>query len=311
MISLVIPIYKNELNIPDLLDALEGLNSNIKNELEVVFSVDGSPDRSFDLLKEKLVHSKFKSKLILLSRNFGAFAAVKAGLTQGTGPYFAVMAADLQEPVSLIETFYNELKTNTIDVIVAGRETRVDSLRVKFFSKIAWTIYQKFIFPDIPKGGVDIFGCNIEFRDSLLSLKEAHTSLIGLIFWLGYRRKIIYYKRLERKIGKSSWTFTKSLRYFLDSCFSFSDLPVRTLSIVGLSGLVIAFVFGTSIVFSKIFLDKGVPGYAATSILIMFFGSLNCFGLGIIGEYVWRTYENTKARPESLIYKLIEYKANP
>lgn len=305
--SLIIPVYKNESTLPALLAALNGLQAQLSAQLEVVFVVDGSPDASHEYLSENLRQCKFKSQLLILSRNFGAFPAVRAGLAAASGPYYAVMAADLQEPISLMQEFYQELSTNGADVVVGARRTRVDSLRVKFFAGFAWYLYRKFVIPDIPPGGFDVFGCNQEFRNELLKLRESNSSLVGLVYWLGFRRKVILYDRLERQSGKSGWTFAKSLRYFLDSCFSFSDIPVRLLTVSGFLGLALATTLGVSIVFGRLWYGLGVPGYAATATLILFFGSLNCFGLGVIGEYVWRTYENTKARPEAIVLSREKY----
>ena len=303
MNSLIIPIYKNEAFIPKVLEVCAWLNKALKETLEVVFVIDGSPDYSATLLEELLPKVSFNFQLIELSKNFGSFAAIKKGLEMARGDFFAVMAADLQEPKEVILDFFNTLHTHEYEVVLGTRESRQDPLLSRFASSTFWWMYQKVIQPEMPKGGVDVFGCNKTFRDELIQLNESHSSLVGLIFWMGYRRKLIYYSRLKREHGNSAWTLSKKFRYMLDNIFSFTDLPIQVLIFFGFSGVALSFVLGTLILVSKFTGAISVPGYAATALLILFFASLNSLGLGIIGIYVWRAFENTKQRPEALVMK--------
>jgi hypothetical protein len=157
---------------------------------------------------------------------------------------------------------------------------------------------------EIPEGGVDIFACNRLVRDELLKLEESNSSLVGLIFWLGFRRAQVGYSRRSRMHGKSAWTFTKKLTYLLDSVFAFTDLPVRILTFLGLLGTCLAFIFAMVILILRLIGDISVPGYAATIVTIVFFGALNTFGLGLVGSYAWRGYENTKRRPLSVVQSI-------
>jgi len=308
MNSLIIPIYKNEPFIPKVIEVCSWLNFQLKNSLEVVFVVDGSPDHSASLLKEALGSSAFDYQLIELSRNFGSFAAIRKGLECASGKYFAVMAADLQEPKELVLEFFKELEKEHFDVVVGSRESREDPLWSRLASKSFWWFYRKLIEPQMPKGGVDVFGCNETFRNHLLAMRESHSSLVGLVFWMGFRRKTLTYSRKEREFGRSAWTFSKKFRYMLDNIFSFTDLPVQVLTLFGFGGLALSFGVGSLILAAKITGMIPVPGYAATALLILFFASLNSLGLGIIGIYVWRTFENTKNRPESIVME--ETKSN-
>ncbi len=297
MLTLVIPVYKNEGSIPDLLAAITGLNQKLDGELEVVFVVDGSPDRCYELLSKALPSQQFVSKLILLSRNFGSFMAIRTGLQHGTGTRFAVMAADLQEPPELVLEMDRILRTEPIDVVVGAREGRKDPLLSRTASRIFWGMYRRYVVPEIPPGGVDMFGCNAAFRDTLLTLDERHSSLIAQIFWLGYRRKCITYSRNEREHGKSAWTFRKKVNYLMDSVFSFTDLPIRLLIRVGGGGAALAALLGLFIAAARLHGMIQVPGYAMIMLAITFLGCANLLGLGIVGSYAWRTYENTKNRP--------------
>jgi polyisoprenyl-phosphate glycosyltransferase len=301
MLSVIVPVYKNSENIAALLSALESLNRALYGDFEAVLVVDGSPDDSYPSLHRQLPAAGFRSQLLELSRNFGSFAAIRAGLAAARGRYFCVMAADLQEPPELILQFQQKLAAGDCDVVVGQRTARSDPLMTRLASRLFWGFYRRFVLPDIPEGGVDIFGCTSAVRERIIELRENNSSLVGLLFWLGFRRCYIPYERRRRVAGKSAWTFQKKLRYLNDSVFSFSDLPIRLLFRVGVVGLLWSVVFGAIVLIWKLAGKVPVPGYAATVLLVSFFGALNCFGLGVIGGYVWRTFENTKFRPTHVV----------
>lgn len=297
MFSLIIPVYRNEGSILLLLETLEDLNRLMNGDLEAVLVVDGSPDQSLALLTAALPNASFSSQLIALSRNFGAFAAITAGLAAARGDLFATIAADLQEPPELVMEIREKLETGEYDVVVGKRAGREDPLLNRLLAAIFWKLYRLLVQRELPVGGVDMFGCTQEFREHLLSLRERNTMMIGLIFWLGFRRGEVSYRRRPRLHGKSAWSFARRVRYLMDCTFAFSDLPVRLLSLVGILGITISIILTAITLFVKWTGRVPVPGYSATVLLIMFFGGLNSLGLGLIGEYVWRTFENTKGRP--------------
>jgi glycosyltransferase involved in cell wall biosynthesis len=301
MISVVIPVYKNSGNIAPLVSALEKLSAELNHEFEAVFVVDGSPDDSYLRLSQALPKAAFRSQLLALARNFGSFSAIRAGLEAGKGERFAVMAADLQEPPELIKEFDRELRAGNADVTIGTRVTRNDPFVSTIFSSLFWGFYRRYVQPEIPPGGVDIFGCTRSVRDQIVRLRENHSSLVGLLFWVGFRRALVPYERREREIGKSAWTFQKKLKYMLDSVFSFTDLPIRILTRIGFFGLMISVFLALVVLVARLANTIPVPGYAGTILAVTFFGALNCFGLGIIGSYVFRTFENTKFRPNFIV----------
>jgi glycosyltransferase involved in cell wall biosynthesis len=308
MYSLVIPVYKNEASIPRLIEALQTMNKVLENHLDVTFVVDGSPDHSYALLKQSLPSASFHGNLLLLSRNFGAYAAIRAGLEVAKGPFFAVMAADLQEPPELIIQIFKSLTTEPVDIAFGIREGREDPWHQKIPAKLFWRFY-KMVQKEMPSGGVDIFGCNLQFRNQLLMLEELNSSLVGLAIWLGFRRKLITYRRLKREQGKSQWSIRKKIKYATDSLFSFSDLPIKFLYLIGTLGIGLSIFSAISVLFAKLSGTIPVPGYAATLITIVFFAALNAMGLGVVGSYVWRAFENTKLRPQSIVMSSLEFNA--
>lgn len=303
MLSLVIPVYRNEGSIPELLDAVDIVDAATPDGLEAIFVIDGSPDRCYELLMHALPERAFASRLALLSRNFGSLAAVRAGLQMGAGHRFAVMAADLQEPPELVLKMDRELREREVDIVLGVREGRSDPLTTRLTAGLYWATYRRLIIPDVPSGGVDVFACTRVFRDALLRLEERHSSLVGQAFWLGFQRSYVPYTRLERRHGQSSWTLRKKLEYLADSVYSFTDLPIRLLVRVGGAVAFVFGLFGLVVAVARILGLIDVPGYAALTLLIVFFGALNLFGLGIVGSYAWRAYENSKARPLHIVLR--------
>jgi glycosyltransferase involved in cell wall biosynthesis len=298
--SLVIPVYRNEANIPALLAALAQLAAEIA-DFEVVFVVDGSPDRSAPLLQAGLKDAPYAWQLAELSRNFGSFAAIRQGLGLARSEFVAVMAADLQEPPELITRFFAELASGEVDVVVGTRSSRSDPALSSLSSRIFWALYRRLIMPQVPEGGVDVFACNAVFKRALLSLEERESFLIGQLFWVGFRRREIAYERREREVGKSAWTFRKKLSYMLDGIFAFSSLPISLLLWIGVLGTLVSTV-SIAVVFASWLAGAiRVPGYAPIMLAISFFGSLTTLGMGTLGGYVWRIAENGRRRPLSLI----------
>ena len=294
--SVVIPVYRNEDNIPSLLAAIAGLYTVLGPSFEAIFVVDGSPDASHDRLAEALPGQPFPSILVALARNFGAFAAIRHGLGLANGRQIVVMAADLQEPPELAAKLLEQVRSGA-DIAFGTREARDDPALSKALSSAYWSLYRRYVMPDVPKGGVDIFAISHKVRDALIRMPEANTSLLAQLFWLGGRRAFVPYERKKREVGRSAWTLGKKVRYLMDSVFSFTDLPIRLLLALGLAGLAVSIILAIVVIVAKLTGHVAVPGYAATILIVLFFGTFNALGLGIIGSYVWRAFENTKGRP--------------
>jgi len=311
MLSLVIPIYQNEASLPRLLREVGAVASDIPGGLEVVFVVDGSPDGSMTFLREQLPSWGVPAQLIELSRNFGSFAAIAAGLRQGRGEYFAVISADLQEPPELAATFHRLMASGDTDVAFGYRTGRADPWSSRALSALFWGLYRRFVMPDMPSGGVDVFGCTRVVRDRLLELKEINTNLIALLLWLGFRRVFVPYERRPREEGRSAWTLGKKWRYALDSIFNFTDLPIRVLLGLGAAATIASGVAGLTVF---VFWQTGhisVLGYTPLMLAIISFGGLTALGLGIVGQYLWLSLQNTRNRPSFIVRSADEFNSRP
>jgi len=308
MNSLVIPVYRNEANLDRLLAELVKLAGRLP-ELEVVFVVDGSPDRCLQILRETLPALPLRTQVLSLSRNFGSFAAIAAGLERARGDNMAVMAADLQEPPELIRQFFEALDAGRADIVFGVRGGRSDPWLSEIASNLFWFLFRKLVIKDLPRGGVDVFGCTREVRDRLLQLQGVDSNLIALLFWLGYRREYIVYERQRRLEGKSAWTFGRKLRYCLNSIFNFTDLPIQLLLYSGAIALLLAVSASILVIVAKLRGDIPVPGYTPIVLATLFFGALTSLGFGIVGQYLWLALQIGRRRPHYIIHSAEEYGA--
>jgi glycosyltransferase involved in cell wall biosynthesis len=302
--SLVVPVYGNSGSIARLLETIEGIGGRVEGELEAIFVVDGSPDDSRELLLSTLESNALPARVVEHSRNFGSFAAIRTGMSLARGGYIAVMAADLQEPPDLVVEFLRRLRSEDVDIVAGERASRDD--RGDAFSKVYWRLYRRFVLQEVPAGGADVFACTAAVRDVICSLEPVHTSLVAQLFWVGFRRELVAYDR-QPSPGSSGWTLRRKLRYLTDSVFAFSDLPVQILWFAGIVGLTLGTIVAALAVIARIVGAVDVPGYTATILVIVFFGSLNMVGLGIVGSYTWRAYETVKGRPGGIVREVVEF----
>jgi glycosyltransferase involved in cell wall biosynthesis len=302
--SVVVPVFRNEATLPDLLTQLASLGGSLPHDLEVVFVIDGSPDNSYALLKTRLPAMPFRSQLVSFSRNFGAFAAIRSGFAHARGEYIAFLAADLQQPVESVPRFFAALESGH-DVAIGQRATRADPLLSRLASQAFWSLYRRFVQPDVPPGGVDAFACTRQVRDVLVGLPEANSTLIGLLLWVGFRRSVVSYSRASRAGGSSGWTWRRKFRYAFDSVFAFSDVPITAMIVAGAVGLSVAVLAGVCVVIAWATGAIPVRGYTALMLAVLFSFSTTLLAVGLVGGYVWRIFENTKGRPPH-VERLVE-----
>lgn len=296
--SVVVPVFRNEATLPDLLAKLAARAAS--DPFEVVFVIDGSPDNSYALLKTRLPGMPFPSQLICLSRNFGSFAAIRCGLEYARGQYIAFLAADLQQPVDSVDEFFRAMKRGA-DIAIGQRSERNDPLLSRATSAAFWALYRRFIQRDVPPGGVDAFGCTRQVRDVLVGLPEANSTLVGLLFWVGFKREFFSYVRAGRPSGLSGWTLARKLRYAFDSAFAFSDIPITLMILVGALGLGATTVVSVTVLAAWAMGAIPVQGYTALMLTLLGSVSLIILAIGLLGGYIWRVFENTKGRPPHLV----------
>ena len=299
--SVVVPVYGNRDSLPALVDRLVQLDLQHGGRLEGVFVIDGSPDDSLEVLRVALATSPLNAQVLTHSRNFGSFSATRTGLAAARGEYIGVMAADLQEPPELVSEFFKALEGDECDIALGQRVGRDDPRLSTSLANLYWRLYRRFMNPEIPSGGIDVFGCTRSIAKLIVSLPETRTSAVGLLYWLGYRRTYVPYRRQPRHSGKSGWTFQRKLRQLLDSIYAFTDLPIILLQIVGFLGTFLSLVIGLLVLVGWLAGVVRQPGYTPLMIAIAGSTSALLLALGVVGSYVWRAYENGKGRPLELV----------
>jgi len=299
-LSIVIPVYFNEGNIPHLYEKLkETIFDNTTIDYELIFVDDGSKDNSYNELK-KLREKNDKIKLIKLSRNFGSHTAILAGLSNASGDCATVISADLQDPPTIILDMLEKYREGN-KVVLAVREDREESFSQKFFSNTYYKMMKKFALSNMPEGGFDCFLIDKMVIEVISSMKEKNSSLMGQILWCGFKTEKIYYVRKEREIGKSRWTLAKKVKLFVDSFMAFSYTPIKAMSSLGFLVSSIGFLYGIYILINKIFNGIPIEGWTSLMIVILLLSGIQMILLGVIGEYLWRSFDESRKRPTFII----------
>lgn len=304
-VSIVIPVYYNEKNLRPLYqDIKEKFIDKIDYEYEIVMVNDGSGDNSWQVMQE-LRDMDSNIHLISLSRNFGSHAAILCGLSHCTGDLAAVKAADLQEPTELILQMVERWKEGN-RVVLAVRKARNEPLKQTFFSGLYYKIVQKCALNNMPQGGFDVYLLDRKVITVLTNLDERNSALTGQILWSGFKTDIVYYTRLAREVGTSKWTLRKKIRLVMDTLFSFSSLPITIVLGVGVFSMAIAIIWAMIVLIAKIAGYINVSGWTTLFIFNLFSFGIIMMTLGILGEYLWRTFDASRNRPPYIIEEDIQ-----
>lgn len=299
-ISVVIPVYFNQDNLRPLYDDIsQKLFSCTEYEWEIVMVNDGSKDESFAVMKE-LASKDQRVKIYSLSRNFGSHAAILCGLSKCTGDCAVVKAADLQEPTEMVLEMVNSWRQGN-NVVLAVRKDRQESKGQTLFANLYYWIVRKVALPDMPKGGFDVYLLDKKVINVLMLLDEKNSALTGQILWSGFKTDKIYYTRLQREIGKSRWTLKKKIRLVTDTLFSFSSLPITAISIIGTLSCVGAVLWAVLVFIFKLMGMIDVSGWTTLFIFNLLSFGIIMLTLGILGGYLWRTFDASRNRPPYII----------
>lgn len=297
-LSFVIPVFRNEGSITPTYQKLYDLAQSLQLEHELIFVNDGSDDNSIGELIA--LHEKHPNvKVLSFSRNFGQVPAMIAGWKEVTGDAVISMSADLQEPIELIAEMITKWKSGN-EIVICHRNDREDSFIANNASLVFYKL-MKYVNPKMPKGGFDFLLIDRKALNVLNQIDERNRFFQGDILWLGFNVAFIPYNRLKRTIGKSQWTLSKKLKYFLDGLLNTSYMPIRVMSLMGIVFSLLGFIYAMVIAYNRLMHNTPFDGWAPIMILILIIGGLIMLMLGIIGEYVWRTYDETRKRPVYII----------
>lgn len=299
-LSIVVPVYYNEDTLMDLYHDMQEKILGKLGDYELVFVDDGSGDNSWKIMNDIKSMDSAHVRLVKLSRNFGEHAALLAGLSVCTGDCAVTKQADLQEDSTLILEMYESWKKGN-KVVLAVRRSR-DENRVKvFFANLYYAMVRKFVNKNMPEGGCDCYLIDRQVIEVLERLDEKNSSLTLQVLWAGFKTDMVYFDRKDREKGKSRWTFAKKLKLVLDSMMSFSYVPIRFMTYIGVIFDIFALILLVSVLVE--FFSKGVPitGWSSLMCVILLSSGLILSMLGILGEYLWRTLDASRTRPPYII----------
>lgn len=299
-VSIVIPVYYNEDNLPPLYDDIKKkVIDVIDYDYELILVNDGSGDSSYDVMKELATRDR-RIKIVSLSRNFGSHAAILCGLAKCTGDCAVVKAADLQEPSELIIEMVERWKKG-FNVVLAVRQGREENKRQTLFANLYYALVRKTALPSMPKGGFDVYLIDKKVINVLMALDEKNSALTGQILWSGFRTDKVYYTRLAREIGKSRWTLKKKIRLVTDTLFSFSTLPIKMVTIIGICSFIGSLLWAAFVLIAKLAGMIEVSGFTTLFIFNLFSFGVTMLTLGVLGEYLWRTFDASRNRPPYIV----------
>lgn len=307
-LSLVVPCYNEAENVTAFQDAVISAFEDCGYDYEIIFIDDGSYDATFHNLK-KLFHSqKCPVKVISFARNFGKEAGLYAGLQHACGEYISLIDADLQQRPEIVRQMVTILDEQPeYDAVAAYQDRRGEGKVLSFFKKCFYALINKLSDVTLQPDASDFRTFRRSVRDSILELGEYHRFSKGIFAWVGYETKFIPYTACERRAGTTKWSFWKLVNYAIEGIIGYSTAPLRLATCLGGAAGIAAVLYLIWVILEKLIWGIDIPGYATIIVLILFFGCMQLFCIGIIGEYVGRTFEQTKNRPVYIAKEVLSY----
>ncbi|MFV0479265.1 MAG: glycosyltransferase family 2 protein [Anaerorhabdus sp.] len=305
LLSIVVPCYNEKETVHLFYDALKAVVDKMDTQYEIIFVNDGSKDSTLEECIKLYNSDPTCVKVIDFSRNFGKESGLLAGLSAAKGDYVTVMDADLQDPPELLVEMMKILKEKDIDVVGTRRVSRVGEPKIRsFFARQFYKLINHFSEVNIVDGARDCRLMTRQVVDSILEIQEYHRFSKGIFVWVGYKTEYLEYKNVERIAGETSWSFWGLLGYAIEGIVAFTVAPLR---LATYTGFLISFASFAAMIFifiRALLFGDAVSGWPSTMVMILFLGGIQLLALGIIGEYLSKTYMEVKKRPNYIIRKV-------
>lgn len=308
-LSLVVPCFNEAENVAPFQEAVISAFKNCGYSYEIIFIDDGSRDATLHNLKKIFTEQKCPVKVISFSRNFGKEAGLFAGLQNASGEYITLIDADLQQRPEIVCDMVRILDEKPeYDIVAAYQDRRGEGKLLSFFKRSFYSVINKLSDVELQPDASDFRTFRRSVCDSILQLQEYHRFSKGIFAWVGYSTCFIPYTACERLAGTTKWSFWKLVNYAIEGIVGFSTAPLRLATVLGSVTGVSAILYLICVIIEKLVWGIDVPGYASIIVLILFFACVQLFCIGIIGEYVGRTFEQTKDRPIYIAKEILKYK---
>ena len=310
LVSIVVPVYHNARSLPEVADLLKALaERDPDDDFEFIFVEDGSRDDSFEVL-QKLLAEDDRVRIVKLSRNFGSTPAIIAGLNAASGDAVAAIAADLQDPPELIHDMLARWREGN-KVVLAVRQGRDDPGLTTLLSSIFYRLFRRFAISSMPSGGFDFFLIDRQVCDLICRIGETNTYVMGLILWLGFQPVELPYHRKARPVrfGRSMWSLSRRVKYFIDSFVAFSYFPIRIASLLGLALSLLGLLYALLVIGLRVIRGYQPEGWASLMVVVLVVSGVQLFIMGILGEYLWRTLDVARRRPQFIVERTLGFGA--
>lgn len=298
LFSIIIPIYKNEFNLPITIPYIVESIPTLFPEynVELILVNDGSPDASWEIMQQYQKQYSDLIRIASFTKNFGQASAIYYGLSIAKGDVLGVISADLQDPFELFVEMLKKYEEGN-SLVCAIRDERDEHGLGVLFSKLTHKLIRRFINPDYPIGGFDFYLMDSSVKENLLKTYEKNSQPQLLLLWQGVPTTFIKYERRKREVGKSGWTLSKKIKLFIDIFTTYSYLPLRVMSVTGCITAILAFLYSAYLFISALLLPRVVLGWTTLAVMIAFFSGLILLSLGVLGEYLWRIFDEVKQKP--------------
>ena len=307
-LSLVIPCYNEEENVIAFQDATINAFQDCGYDYELIFVNDGSKDATMYRLRKLFEEQKCPVKVVNFSRNFGKEAGIYAGIRQAAGEYISLIDADLQQRPEIVRDMVNILDEKPeYDVVAAYQDRRNESKFLSFFKSCFYKLINKLTYTPLQADASDFRTFRRTVADSILDMAEHHRFSKGIFAWVGFDTCFIPYKACKRNAGVTKWSFRKLFNYAVEGIIGFSTKPLRVATYLGSFTAVAALIYLLAVVIEKLTSGIDIPGYATIIVLILLLGAVQLICIGIIGEYVGRTFEQSKQRPIYIAKEILTY----
>ena len=307
-LSLIVPCYNEAENVAAFQDAVMGAFAGCGYDYEIIFVNDGSKDATLHNLKKLHAAQKCPTRVISFSRNFGKEAGIYAGLEHARGEYISLIDADLQQRPEIVRDMVEILdKEPEFDVVAAYQDRRGEGKVLSFFKRRFYGIINRLSKVQLQSDASDFRTFRRSVRDSILELAENHRFSKGIFAWVGYQTKFIPYTACERHAGTTKWSFWKLTNYAIEGIIGYSTAPLRLATWLGCLTSLASLIYLIVVILQKLIWGIAVPGYATIIVLILLLGGIQLLCIGIIGEYVGRTFEQTKNRPIYIAKEILKY----
>lgn len=307
-LSLVVPCYNEAENVAAFQSAVIGAFQDCSYDYEIVYVDDGSKDATLHELRKIYKKQLCPVKVVSFSRNFGKEAGLFAGLKQASGDYISLIDADLQQRPEIVRDMVKILDEQPeYDVVAAYQDRRGEGKLLSFFKKSFYRVINRLSDISLKSDASDFRTFRRSVAESIITLGEYHRFSKGIFAWVGYSTCYIPYQACERAAGKTKWSFGKLFNYAIDGIIGYSTKPLRIATFMGSMTAVAAFLYLIFVVLQKLIWGIDIPGYATIIVLILLLGGVQLLCIGIIGEYVGRTFEQSKQRPVYIAKEILDY----